>query len=959
MTRRWFPKHWGWLAAVIYCCLASHVRADDAAAEARRLWLVGKYDESAEAYGKVAEKDLVASALGLARCQSSVGQTKEATELLIKAVEAKPAAALLAELAQLAFDRGDYPAADRAIDAALKAEPENVLAHWLRAERRRVDGKLPEAEQDYHWLVDHYNNKDVEDPDALRVIGLGAAQFARWHRESEQFTFLVNELYPSILELDKSYWPAHYEAGLLFLEKFNEADASRELKAALELNPNAAEVHAALARLAMQNYDMDDAKRSVDRALEINSRLLSALLTKADLALSNFEARDAIAILEQAKALNPVSEETLGRLAAAYGVADGLPASEDLAKAMPAQPASRFDKLVAEVNGRNPHAGDFYYALASDLDLTRKYPAAARYYREAVERMPQLIAPRGALGLMYMRLGQEIDARKLLDEAFETDPFNVRVSNSRKVLEVLDDYAVLETKHFVIKFDRVRDEILARYAASYLEEEVYPALCKQFAYEPQDKSLFEIFSRARNTSGHGWFSARMVGLPYVGTVGACAGKMVALASPNDMPQKYNWARVLKHEFVHVLNLQQTNFNIPHWYTEALAVESEGYPRPQSWNEMLVERVPKRQMFNLDTINLGFVRPKTTLDWQMAYCQAQLYAQYMLATYGHDSLAKMLKAYADNLDTASALRRCFGVEKEKFEAGYLGYVKKLVAGLSAEAKSATTGSASAGLGELERQHKAKPDDPAATARLAQAYLNRRNYPEARKLAQEALQAQPKQPLASFVLARLRLVTGEEDEARELLEAALDRQEPDENVLQLLAGLKLKAEEYDEAARLYELGARRDPENLAWKKSLARVYLKSGDTKKLAPILAELANADADDLVMRKKLADLALKAHDDVAARKWATEALHIDVMDGDLHRMLAEASMARRDYPASVDEYEVAVKLEPKEPALRFALADACVQAKREARAREVLKQLLELSPEYPGAALLLESLEP
>ena len=121
---------------------------------------------------------------------------------------------------------------------------------------------------------------------------------------------------------------------------------------------------------------------------------------------------------------------------------------------------------------------------------------------------------------MHMRLGDEAEAEKLLDESFEIDPFNVRVSNTLKVLDVLDGYATLETEHFIIKFDRGKDELLARYAAEYLEEEVYPALCKQFGFEPEGKSLFEIFNQAKNTGGHGWFSARMVGLPYIGTVGA-------------------------------------------------------------------------------------------------------------------------------------------------------------------------------------------------------------------------------------------------------------------------------------------------------------------------------------------------------------------------------------------------------------------------------------------------------
>src|SRR5207244_41713 len=146
-------------------------------------------------------------------------------------------------------------------------------------------------------------------------------------------------------------------------------------------------------------------------------------------------------------------------------------------------------------------------------------------------------------------------------------------------------------------------------------------------------------------SGHSWFSARMVGLPFIGTVGACAGKMVAVASPNDMRRKYNWARVLKHEFTHVVNLQQTDFTIPRWFTEALAVRQEGYPHPLIWDRVLARRAAAGTLFNLDTINLGFVRPVNGDDWPLAYCQAELYAEYMAETYGKDALNRMIAAYA--------------------------------------------------------------------------------------------------------------------------------------------------------------------------------------------------------------------------------------------------------------------------------------------------------------------------
>ena len=90
--------------------------------------------------------------------------------------------------------------------------------------------------------------------------------------------------------------------------------------------------------------------------------------------------------------------------------------------------------------------------------------------------------------------------------------------------------------------------------------------------------------------------------------------MFAMVSPNGkgIRKPFNWARVLRHEMVHIFNLEQTNFQVPHWLTEGLAVSNEGFPRPQPWNELLLERVPKDDLLDLDNIDLGFIRPRTPL-----------------------------------------------------------------------------------------------------------------------------------------------------------------------------------------------------------------------------------------------------------------------------------------------------------------------------------------------------------
>jgi tetratricopeptide (TPR) repeat protein len=633
-----------------------------------------------------------------------------------------------------------------------------------------------------------------------------------------------------------------------------------------------------------------------------------------------------------------------------YAVLDGSANEPD---------GTRMGGVIDDALKRNEHCGEFFLSLAASLDLMRRFPAAADYYAQARRRMPQLMGVRGRLGMLYMRLGREDEAKPLLKASFEIDPFNVRVKNMLAVLDVLDGYQTLETEHFLIRFDRNYDALLAKSAAKYLEEEVYQQICDQLGYEPTQKSLFEIFNRAKNTDGHGWFSARMVGLPYIGTVGACAGQMVAMASPNGLPRKYNWARVLRHEFVHVVNLQQTDFNIPHWFTEALAVHLEGCPRPPEWTAVLAKRFRAGQLFDLGTLNRGFVRPANGEDWTLAYCQAELYAEYMIDRFGEDAAAKLIAAYEQHRSTEDAIDVAFSVSLEDFEQGYYEHVTKVVGDVAGREppKSQT-------LAELQQAQRRQPEDADVAARLALAYLKRKANTDARRYALEAMKLRPQHQLAAYVLARLYLSIGEARRAEAALAACLaddarGDEPPQENALALLAALRLKAEDYAGAARWYRLGRRHYPHEVKWLKALANVHLKANKDLPLEKALEELAQLDADDVTLRKKLVQLTLARKDFPAAAKWANQALHIDVMDAQLHAWLAEACMGQKQWAAAIEQYEVAMELAPMQLAWRLALADAHVQANQLEQARAVLKELLNIAPSYPGADVLLESLQP
>jgi Tfp pilus assembly protein PilF len=912
---------------------------------AQTLFLIGRYDEAAERFTAELEKE-PAAAIGLARCQTATGKREEAKQTLeAAAARFDQSAEVQAELALAAFEQGDHEPAGKHAAAAMALDKDCVLARWVESELFRTSGKLDEAQRAYAWFIGYHNRaKKLDDPWKLVWIARAAAQHARWTRNSNQFRRLVSDLLPSARRIEPKFWPAHLEAARLFLEKYNEADALAEINAALAINPNAADLHAAKAAMALDRFDLATASSALDRAMEINPQLLWARQLRADLLFADVKPAEAIDVLEKARELNPRDEATHGRLLAAYLVVDGK--SEG-------KLSVRGQQIVNDVTQRNAHCGEVFLAAGEALDRMRRYPLAAEYFRAAHERMPQLISTRGQLGLVLMRLGQEAEAAKLLEESFAIDPFNVRVKNMLEVLDHLKNYAVLETDHFILKFDRGADELLARYAAKYLEEEAYPELTKQFGFAPKNKTLIEIFSRGGNTSGHSWFSARMVGLPFIGTVGACAGEMIAITSPGELEKPYNWAHVLRHEYTHVLNLQQTDFNIPHWLTEGLAVQQEGQPRPRDWTAVLARRTKAGELFTLDDITLGFVRPKSSDDWTLAYCQSELYVEFMLETYGEDATQKLLAAYANRLSTPQAVERCFGVKQQEFETAYRAFLDKALADSPAAAAAAKPT-----LAELQRQVEEKPDDADIAAQLALAWLDRDDRPQARRWAISAQKRKPNHPLAAYVLARLQLSIGDAEAAVKLLEGALDRQSPSEELLALLASLKLQAGDA-EFEGLYQLGDKHFPGSDRWIKGLARIYLQSNDTAKLAPVLARWSELEPENLTLHKKLARLALDRTDFADAEARATTALRHDVQDAESHALLAASLAGKHHRAESVTEYQTAIQLESRQPDWHASLAALLIQLQRKEEAKQAVAALKGLDPDHPQLAELEKSLVP
>src|SRR5262249_24540966 len=179
-----------------------------------------------------------------------------------------------------------------------------------------------------------------------------------------------------------------------------------------------------------------------EEALKINPNLPEALRLRADVYLAGGQFDKALKELESARKINPRDEQTLGRIAACLWLQ---------------RKNADLDALLKEVGKFDATPGLLHLVLAERIEERRHYGEAEKHFKKARELRPVLHQATTNLGMLYLRLGREKERGKLLDESFKADPFNIRVSNMRRVLTHLEKYETIKTDHFELRCDPKRD----------------------------------------------------------------------------------------------------------------------------------------------------------------------------------------------------------------------------------------------------------------------------------------------------------------------------------------------------------------------------------------------------------------------------------------------------------------------------------------------------------------------
>ena len=323
--------------------------------------------------------------------------------------------------------------------------------------------------------------------------------------------------------------------GELFLDTHDAANAVTSFRAALEADADWAPAHAGLAR-ALADENPPAAAAAATRALEIDPALVDAHLFLAGDALDADKPAEAQAHLD-ARARRQ-SEQPRGARARRGHRLRRRPHGR--LRRRRREGARRQSRRTATSSASSPPTPP------ATTGSTRPWRWPGRRSRSS----PTTRGRRRTSGMHLLRVGDERDARRVLETAFRADSYDVVTYNLLQMLDTLDAFESIQAGPVTVRLDPDEAPVLRHYAVP-LVNDAMAEMTKRYGFEPQGPILVEIFPK------HDDFAVRTLGLPgLLGALGACFGRVVTLDSPRARPPgDFNWQATLWHELAHVFTLQ--------------------------------------------------------------------------------------------------------------------------------------------------------------------------------------------------------------------------------------------------------------------------------------------------------------------------------------------------------------------------------------------------------------------
>ena len=907
-----------------------------------QLYMKGKYVPAADAYRKLLDrKELrVSAAVGQANALAMVGKYDEALAALRKVeAEAGRRADWHLAIGHLLHAVGKYPEALSHAAKANELRPTWAPSIFLRGRVLETLGRKEDAVAVYKTMSETIDRAGYR-KDAVSLVALGRIMdryaILTGQRASEQASnILHNYLQEAYMKADKGYWPAHIASGMFLLSKHRPKSAAKEFALAVKLNKEIPDAYVGMAAVELSRWRFENCLRHVDRALKTNPKHADALLMKGVCLMQWRKFGQVPGVVEKVLGTNPNHLEALSLMAAVHV----RTRHEDKAKP--------YMQRVGKINPR-------YYGLPNTigqwLAAARQFDEAEAYYRQAMELAPELAGPVTNLGRMYMQTGDEDKAIEIFGKAHKIDNFRSDVVNFLNLLNKMKKYDVRETEHFIVKVDGRHDAILLDQVARYMEQ-VYGDITTDYAYEPKDKTIIEFFPT------HADFSVRITGRGWIGTVGACTGRVIALAAPNTERSPlgtHNWATVLRHEFTHTVTLAATRNRIPHWFTEACAVFQQPDKRNYKFVQMLVQATRTGRLFPIRELDWGFIRPRKAGDRSLAYAQSEWVMEYIIETKGYDTIPEMLRRFRDGLAQAEVFEKIVGLSEKDFDKRFREWAKATVK------KWGFNPNPPPDYKKAAEAAKKSPEDAKAQATFAVALYYRRNLRQAEQVARKALELDAENTKALAVLAVALSARKQYDEAIETARKLETLDHTTSFAPKVLARCHIAKKNWAEAIPALELLQQRQPLDSYSYDQLAKIYTQLGQPEKALPNLVHLHRHTMKDPKYARQIAEIHRAMKQPEQALTYFEQITHINPYQPNAYEAMAAIYRSDRQYDKAVSAIENVLLLEPdsadawaKTAMMRFLAGRAQESPDKLRKAKQAAERALELDPDSRAKQVL------
>lgn len=598
---------------------------------------------------------------------SALGRSAEALTLLGEASDPN----LVLTKARILSHTGDEKSARQLLESLLQKDPNSIAAHYQLGRVCEKLGDTPAATAAYAWFAapeqdfigKWSRNKDSFD-NAEQVTQIGEA-LDRWANLTGAFAKQpqLNDLILSFFTrsydvIDRNYWPARVAAAEYQLAHDDSHSAEKELDAAAEINPHDETELNLMARIGISEFNFDRGDATIKLIRQTDPQSFSADLLEARNLMQQRDPKDAKLAVERALTKQPTNLEALGLLAAAEALQLHTEAMTD---------------ALHKVEAIDPDNATAYFEVAQQLGAMRQYPRAEAMYKIAIDRQPTWTAARNLLGLLYTQSGDEDAARATLESAHAVDPYNIATTNYLRLLDDLSKFARKESANFVVFYDPQADPIIPEYFSDYLES-IHAEVAGIYKQDPPVKTYIEVFPT------HDAFSVRTTGNAWIPTVGASTGRVIALVAPRrgeNTMGPFNWSQVLRHEYTHTVTLAATDNRIAHWFTEGLAVYQEHSPLKWEWVPMLYEATTKHELFTIENLTWGFIRPKKPTDRSLAYAESYWVCCYIEEKWHHEAILKMLASFRGGADEETTFKNVLGQSREEFQKDFFAWCDQQV------------------------------------------------------------------------------------------------------------------------------------------------------------------------------------------------------------------------------------------------------------------------------------------